>query len=119
MSVDELRAFTYLSREEGSSTRQAVEDAWHRLSVAIRDRVELPSWEALKTEAARGTGFLACSRLVVEHELRAGSLVTLDVRGWKLRQTFFIVKLRGVLLEAPAEAFMAFLGQSADVTLNT
>src|SRR6266568_4872607 len=69
-----LESLTWISREEGSATRSASERAMARLGIVPRQRLELPSYEAVLSALKRGYGVAAMSRYIVAAELQAGSL---------------------------------------------
>ena len=73
----ELERFTWLSREEGSSTRGAVEAARQQLGLHAPRTLELPAWEAVKLAVSAGAGIAAISRFAIAVELRAGTLAVL------------------------------------------
>lgn len=109
LSRRRLESLTWISREEGSASRAAVEAAWADLGIAPSHRIELPSWEAVKLAAARGYGIAACSRWAVEAELRATTLARLRVPGWRVRRTISIIRLRDAALTPPAKDFVRLL----------
>lgn len=102
----DLERLTWMSREEGSSTREAVEGARRRLGLHTVDRLALPSWEAVKLAVAAGEGITAISRLAIESELAAGRLVILDAPMWRLTRTIAAITARGVPLTPPAARFL-------------
>ena len=105
----DLDGLTWIEREQGSSTRAAVEAArWDMGFRAVRT-LELPSWEAVKLAVAGGNGIAAISRFAIDLELRAGRLAVLDVPRWHLTRTIAVVTARGVPLTPPAERFLALL----------
>jgi DNA-binding transcriptional LysR family regulator len=105
----DLERWTWISREEGSSTRAAVEAARWQIGLRSMRTLDLPSWEAVKLAVASGAGIAAISRFALPLELRAGTLVVLDVPRWRLTRTISIVRARGVPLTPPAERFLRSL----------
>jgi len=106
LRASDLEGQTWLSREEGSSTRAAVESArWH---IGLRNvrTLELPSWEAVKLAVAAGSGIAAISRFALGLELDTGALAVLDVPRWRVARTIWIVAARGVPLTPPAQRFV-------------
>jgi DNA-binding transcriptional LysR family regulator len=101
----ELRNFTWLTRESGSSTRQITEAAWQDLGILPRTHIELPSWEAIKLAIASGQGIAACSRLAIGPELKSGTLSLLDAPAWKVRRTISLIKIADVELSKEAGWF--------------
>jgi len=109
LSRDQLESLTWISREEGSAARALVEAAFADLGIAPKRRLELPSWEAIKLMVRRGYGVAACSRFAVEEELRTGALVVIPIRGWRVRNTMSIIRVRDAALTPAAQQFLAAL----------
>jgi LysR family transcriptional regulator, transcriptional activator of the cysJI operon len=109
----DLEALTWVSREEGSATRAAIESARWQIGLHVVRTLELPSWEAVKLTVASGAGVAAISRFALDLELEAGTLVVLDVPRWRLDRTIALVTARGVRLTPPAERFAALLRAEA------
>ena len=107
---------TWVSREEGSATRAALEAAWDDLGIVPRARLELPSWEAVKLTVARGGSVAACSRMGLEVELRAGTLAILDVPGWNVRRTISVIRAREAPLTPAAREFLDMLMKRSALT---
>jgi DNA-binding transcriptional LysR family regulator len=105
----DLRGSTWISREEGSSTRAAVEAARWQLGLHAVRTLELPSWEAVKLAVQHGVGIAAISRLALELELELGRLAVLDVPRWRVVRTISLVVAREVPLTPPAARFVALL----------
>src|SRR2546423_13099792 len=101
-TLRDLESLTWISREEGSSTRAAFEAAWRDLGITPAQRIALPSWEAVKLTVARGGGVTGISRYAVTTELAAGSLAILRVPGWRGRRAFPVGRARGIPLSPPA-----------------
>ena len=108
----DLEGLTWVSREEGSATRAAVETARWELGLHAVETLELPSWEAVKLAVARGAGVAAISRLALDLELAAGRLVILDVPRWRLIRTISVVRTGGIPLTPPAERFLSLLRET-------
>lgn len=103
-----LEALNWISREEGSATRISSDAGLARLGIVPRNRLELPSNEAIVHAVKRGYGIAAISRYVVANELRSGSLVVIRVRGWKVRNVVSALRVRDATLTPSAETFRAF-----------
>ena len=108
----ELEGLTWVSREEGSATRAAVESARWQIGLHEVRALELPSWEAVKLAVAGGAGIAAISRVALARELDTRALVILDVPRWRLERTIAVVTARDVPLTPPAERFLESLRES-------
>jgi LysR family transcriptional regulator, transcriptional activator of the cysJI operon len=105
----ELEGMTWISREEGSATRAAVETARWQIGLRVVRTLELPSWEAVKLAVASGAGIAAISRFALGLETEAGTLVVLDLPRWRVTRTIAAVTAHDVPLTPPAANFLALL----------
>ena len=109
----DLEAWTWISREEGSATRAAVEAARWQIGLRAVRTLELPSWEAVKLAVASGAGIAAISKRALALELEAGSVAVLDVPRWRLSRTIVVVRAQGVPLTPPTERFLELLSRAS------
>jgi LysR family transcriptional regulator, low CO2-responsive transcriptional regulator len=108
----ELQELTWVTRERGSATRAASEAAALQLGLAIRRRLELVSWESIKLAVAGGAGVAAVSRIAIDVELKAGTLVILDAPWWHASRQMAVVYARDVPLTPPAERFLELVRET-------
>lgn len=101
------RALT--SREPGSGTRRALEQAAARVDVAlVEPDAELTTNAAVLAAVRAGGAPAFLSRLAVDRDLAAGTLVRLPVKGLDLRRDFAAVWLGGATLPpGPARDLLA------------
>jgi LysR family transcriptional regulator, transcriptional activator of the cysJI operon len=105
----DLAGQTWIYREEGSATRAAVEAARWEAGLHVSRTLQLPSWEAVKLAVARGAGIAAISTFALDLELKAGTLVVLDLPRWRVRRMISAVYTRDVPLGPAAERFLDVL----------
>jgi DNA-binding transcriptional LysR family regulator len=108
----DLEGLTWVSREEGSATRAAVETARWTMGLQSVSALQLGSWESVKLAVAGGAGIAAISRLALDLELESGRLVVLDVPRWRLTRTISVVRPRDVPLTPPAGRFLGLLREA-------
>jgi LysR family transcriptional regulator, transcriptional activator of the cysJI operon len=113
LRLKDLEGLTWISREEGSATRAAVEAARWQIGLRAVRTLELPAWEAVKLAVAGGGGIAAISRVALDQELAAGTLALLDVPRWRLSRTLAVLTARNVPLTPPAERFLQLLREHA------
>ena len=116
VSLDELRAETLLSMQEGAGVRQVIDDELRRAGLKVRDlesRLELGLQESVKSAVSAGYGVAFISRTAVEAELAAGTLETARVAGVEPARQLYVVRPRGRTLTRAAEAFLAFAREQA------
>ena len=106
---DELEAQTWITRETGSATGLLTQNALADLGIEPARWLALPAWESIKLAVRRGHGVAAFSKLAVSEELKAGTLVVIPFRRWKVRRRFSIVRIRDASLTPAAETFLAAL----------
>src|SRR6266536_4349071 len=102
----DLGGLTWISREEGSATREAVESARWQIGLRSVRTLELPSWESVKLAVASGAGIAAISRFALNSELETGALAILEVPRWRLQRTIAVRTARDVPLPPPADSFL-------------
>ncbi len=86
VTIAELAASPLLVREQGSGTRETLEDALERAGLELVPAMELASNTAVKTGAISGMGPAVLSGLAVDHELASGALIEVRVEGIDLRR---------------------------------
>lgn len=75
LSAQELGSSPLVVREEGSGTREVLEEALRRHKVAMDSLVERPSTTAIKAAVSAGSGPGVLSRLAVQTDVAEGRLV--------------------------------------------
>ncbi|CAB4243470.1 RuBisCO operon transcriptional regulator [Methylacidimicrobium sp. AP8] len=108
----------FLSRESGSGTRAAVDQAFRREGMVVEPYMELGSSEAIKQAVIAGLGISVLSVHNIRPELQQGRLRILDVVGFPLRRHWYAVYPKGKHLSRTAEAFLAFLRAEAAAILE-
>ena len=77
VSVKELVSYPYISREEGSGTREVINEYFNRAGLSFYDLnivMELGSPEAIKGAVASGMGVSILSRAAIQKDLQLGLL---------------------------------------------
>lgn len=103
-----------LVREEGSATRQVAERTLERAGVAWEVGMELNHTEAIKQAVMAGLGVAFVSVYAVRDEVASGRLVSLRLRGLRIRRHFHAIHSEARTLSAGARAFLAMLLEQAD-----
>ena len=99
----------FIVREHGSDTWQSMVDAFGRHMAQLNVTMQIKSTETIKQAVMVGMGVSFLSAHTVSHELQAGSLVMLDVRGFPLMLHWYLVQRRHKRLPPVAQAFKQFL----------
>lgn len=109
IALKALEAETFLVREPGSGTRNAMERffAQHKLKLNLGN--EMSTNEAIKQAVQAGMGLGVVSLHTAELELETSRLKLLDVQGFPIMRQWFAVHREGKRLSKPADAFRSFL----------
>ncbi len=91
ISLQVLREATWLLRETGSGTREAIDQLLIPHLHRLRPGMEFGTSEAIKRAAANGLGITCLSRCVVDDLLRAGSLVAPRTELPPLKRNFYLL----------------------------
>ena len=109
ISPQRLAKEPFILREAGSGTRLTTEKFFAGHGIALKNRLEVGSNEAIKQTVAGGLGLAVLSATTVTSELALGELVLLDVVGFPLIRRWHVVYPRGKRLSAAALAFKDWL----------
>lgn len=107
--IERLNGESFIMRETGSGTRQAVEKLLHEHDISIKVRLELGSNEAIKQAVAGGLGVSVLSRHCLALEGETGQLVILNVEGFPIERHWHIVYPKGKQLSVVARTFFDYL----------
>ncbi|MBI3222012.1 MAG: LysR family transcriptional regulator [Nitrosomonadales bacterium] len=105
----QLAQETFLSREQGSGTRSAMERVFAQHQIRPRIGMEMETNEAIKQAVQAGMGLGILSLHSIELELETKRLVILNVEHFPLLRHWFIAHRRNKRLSSAAVAFKDFL----------
>lgn len=113
-----LAAYPFIVREQGSGTRNAMQQFFteHRLMPTLA--MEISSNETIKQAVIAGMGLAFLSLHTLWLELRTGLLQVLDVEHTPVMRTWNVVHLQSRTLSPPAEAFRYFLIENGEAHLR-
>lgn len=107
MSV--IKREPFVVREKGSDTWHSMEDSFGDRVDDLNIAMEIKSTETIKQAVIAGMGISFLSAHTVSLELKAGSLVVLDVEGFPVMLDWYVVHRRNKRLPPVALAFKNFL----------
>lgn len=110
LNLKTLRNATWLVREEGSGTRDAVQTALLPHLGPLKCQLVLGSSEAIRRAVALGLGISCLSRVLVADQLRTGALVELSTELPAISRPFHIVVHHE---RAMNNTFQSFFAQQA------
>jgi DNA-binding transcriptional LysR family regulator len=98
-----------ISREPGSATRLAMEQAFAEAGIVPRIEMEIASNETIKQAVAAGFGLGFLSAHAVQQELALRRLAVIPVKGFPVMRQWYVVQLRDRRLPRITEAFQRFV----------
>jgi DNA-binding transcriptional LysR family regulator len=100
---------TFLSREQGSGTRSAMERVFEKYNIQPHISMEMETNEAIKQAVQAGMGLGILSLHSIELELETGRLTMLNVEHFPLLRHWFVAHRSNKRLSSAALAFKDFL----------
>lgn len=108
ISMERLAEERFLLREPGSGIRDTVVKQFTERGLRPNVRMELGSNEAIKHAIIAGLGVSALSLHTLTLDGGAGRLAMLDVEGFPVERSWYLVHPKGRELTTIAKAFLAF-----------
>jgi DNA-binding transcriptional LysR family regulator len=118
IALPRLAAEPILTREPGSATRLAMDQAFAEAGVVPSIAMEIASNETIKQAAAAGLGVGFLSAHALRQELALGSLVILDVEGFPVMRQWYVVRRRERRLPRIAQAFERFVLERGEALIG-
>jgi len=112
VTMAEVLRHPFILREQGSGTRQVMEEELSRKGVNSGDMkivMELGSTGAVKSAVEAGLGVTFLSQTSVKHELALGVLRIVPIEGVRFERHFYATYLKSNLLPISAVTFLTFL----------
>jgi DNA-binding transcriptional LysR family regulator len=112
LSMLDLIKEPYISREEGSGTRQVIEKHLNKKGITIQNMnitTILGSTEAIKEAVESGIGVSIVSKWAVRREYKYGSIKPLKFKEGKLLRDFSLVFNKNTVTSYAVDEFLAFL----------
>ena len=109
VSIGRIGTEPLLTREPGSATRLAMEQAFAEAGVVPRIEMEVASNETIKQAVAAGFGVGFLSAHAVQQELALGRLTVVAVKGFPVMRQWYVVHRRDRRLPPVTAAFREFV----------
>lgn len=109
ISLHRLLKESFIVREKGSGTRNAIERFLEQRGLTMTTTMEMSSNEAMKHAVMAGLGLGIVSIHTLEMELTLDRLVVLNVEGFPILKDWYIVHRLGKRFSAAAQAFKEFV----------
>ena len=119
VGVAELAEEVFILREQGSGTREIMEEELGRVHVSLKKAMELGSTEAIKQAVAANLGVSIVSKFAISLEILQGRLAVARLPELNLRRQLFVIHHGGRTLSPAAQEFCSLLRRSAVVRRKT
>ncbi|MDQ5907572.1 MAG: LysR family transcriptional regulator, low CO2-responsive transcriptional regulator [Pseudomonadota bacterium] len=106
VTLEKLAAEPFLLREQGSGSRQIVDQYLGEHGIELNVRLSLASNEAIRELVASGMGLSILSRHALGEQPERDGLTLLKVKNFSLSRPWCVVHLRTKVLSLPAQAFL-------------
>lgn len=110
--VAELAEEVFILREQGSGTREIMEEELSRVRVSLKKAMELGSTEAIKQAVSANLGVSIVSKFAISLEILQERLAVAKLPDLNLRRQLFIIHHGGRTLSPAAQEFSALLRRS-------
>lgn len=106
--------FPLIFREEGSATRNAMENYLKANDISFRKKIELTSNEAVKQAVMAGLGYSIMPLIGIRNELENGSLKIIPQKGLPISTDWNLIWLKAKNLSPVAEAYLDYISQNKE-----
>lgn len=104
-----LNDLPWIFRENGSATRQYMEEFFEKKGISAVKKMELTTNEAVKQAILAGLGLSIMPLIGLKNELKNKELFVFPMDGLPLTSTWLLVKLKGKKNTPVVEAYLKFL----------
>ncbi|WP_411896184.1 LysR family transcriptional regulator [Winogradskyella sp. A2] len=109
-----FETYPMLYREDGSATRNAMEDFIASQNISTPKKMELTSNEALKQAVIAGLGYSIMPLIGIKNELKNGDLQIIPFKGLPIVTTWNLVWQKSKNLSPTANAFLEFIKEEKE-----
>lgn len=118
IGLRDLQKHRWVVREEGSGTREVIENALRVHGLPPEGALEIDGAEAVKQAAAAGLGIAFVSRTAAADQIALGKLRVLPLSEFELRRPFSLLHFKGRIISLAARAFEAALQTHSSLLLK-
>lgn len=104
-----LEQLPMIFREEGSATRQTMEQFLERNDITLKKRLELTSNEAVKQAVIAGLGYSVMPLIGIRNEIMDGDLKIIRLRQFPIRSSWRLIWLKGKRFSFLSSAYLDFI----------
>ncbi|MDD3430368.1 MAG: LysR family transcriptional regulator [Oscillospiraceae bacterium] len=111
ITLDMLNGQNYISREDGSATRNQYEQLLAENQIELCTKWVCSNTEAIKNTLMTGSELAILSNLLVKEEIAQGKLKALTVKNISVRRSFTLIYHKNKLLSTPMQEFISLSQQ--------
>jgi DNA-binding transcriptional LysR family regulator len=105
-------------REQGSATRNAMENFIAKNKFPVRKKIELTSNEAVKQAVVSGLGYSIMPLIGIKNELKTNDVQIIPVKGLPISTTWNLIWLKSKKLSPAAMAYLDFIKKEKERIIN-
>jgi DNA-binding transcriptional LysR family regulator len=113
-----LKTSLLIYREEGSATRQQMEEFLTKNELPVIKRMELTSNEAVKQAIIAGLGFSVLPLIGIKNEIANGSIRVIPFKGLPMITSWNLVWLKNKKFSPAAAAFLKYLRNEKETLIH-
>ncbi len=117
LKITDLENLPLIYREQGSGTRQTMEQFFIANQLQINKKLELTSNEAVKQAVIAGLGFSVMPLIGIKNELQNGDLHIIKVKGLPISTNWHLTWLKSKRLSPVAETFIQYLNEQKNTII--
>lgn len=113
-----FKELPFIFREEGSGTRQTMENFISNNKIAVLKKMELTSNEAVKQAVLAGLGYSVMPIIGIKNEIINESLFIIPVKGLPITTTWSLIWVKEKKHSPAATAFLEYLKEEKENIIN-
>lgn len=117
-SKDIFSKIPLIYREQGSGTRQVMEDFMKKNNLPVLKKMELTSNEAVKQAVIAGLGYSVMPIIGIKNELKNGDLEIIPVGGFPIKSNWQIIWMKGKKFSPVALAYLNHIKKEKKKIIN-
>ncbi len=114
LSTKRLEELPLIFRENGSATRNVMEEFLKSKKLSLKAKLELVSNEAVKQAVIAGLGYSIMPLIGMRTELKNGQLKIIEVNGLPISTHWYLIYNKGKRLSPAAEALVTYINVEKD-----
>jgi LysR family transcriptional regulator, low CO2-responsive transcriptional regulator len=118
-SPEILQDYPIIYREQGSATRQAMEQYISDHDLKVRKKIVLTSNEAVKQAVIAGLGLSIMPIIGIKKELQDGEIRLLEIDGLPVHTNWNLIWLKNKHFSPAAKAFLEYLNHERDTIIDS